>query len=384
MSGQPSAERSDCFEAAVAAAGGVSAASDGVSVPAFAPAGLAGVLGAVGRPLGNGCISVHGEPVRRVSNPSGKLTLGLNGDGVPVAVRVHGQAPTAAGAQGGDRGKRGAARFSRASLRNLRGELVELSALLDPAHLEDWAGVFCSLTLGRSGASVDAEELRRVKHRLRQWFARMAGVGLWVVEWQGRGALHWHIVCRLVPGAWASVREFETALLDYWLRLTGYGGSPTASRRRHAVDVQELRGGVPARLANYLAKELSKSVSKTGDNRPDIGRYWATFGGDDLDRFRLVEETGIARLSELRHRLEMVDELLFPWAKGVVVERVEAVPVYDDRAVRRQSFVGVEERVVTELLRFVGSTWFGEELTAFVLTGRGWSKLEDRIKEQRA
>ena len=94
------------------------------------------------------------------------------------------------------------------------------------------------------------------------------GCWIWVLEFQKRGAPHYHIV-------WShkgvTREEAIKATEGVWLRITGEDGSSTESRKRYSCDYGE---GVGEQTIQYLTTELTKSEQKKCPKGHKPGRYW--------------------------------------------------------------------------------------------------------------
>lgn len=105
--------------------------------------------------------------------------------------------------------------------------------------------------------------------KLRQALCRRGLAGFWFLEFQVRGAPHFHVF---------AVGELSTGQLDslrkLWWKIVGSG---CPHHRVRGVDYQVLRK--PEAAAGYAAKYSSKESQKTvPECYADIGRFWGFFG----------------------------------------------------------------------------------------------------------
>lgn len=118
--------------------------------------------------------------------------------------------------------------------------------------------------------------------RFRQWMVRNgANTGLWVLEFQKRGAPHFHVFIRKPLD--------RNAVADAWYRIVGSG------------DLKHLKAGTrietfrhPPALGSYVMKYASKMEQK--DVPPafeNVGRFWGTWGKPDIYKeIRLPQSVG--------------------------------------------------------------------------------------------
>jgi len=134
--------------------------------------------------------------------------------------------------------------------------------------------VFISLTYGRSW---DWAELDKHRRTLLSWLRYNYPAGRWhyALEYQKRLAPHWHFIFDADIDD-AALDEFRRRLTEYWVGLTGSGGSDLAARLHYAVDVRRVYDvdGVSV----YLIAELSKMASKLRPEAAPSLRWWG-FGG---------------------------------------------------------------------------------------------------------
>lgn len=135
--------------------------------------------------------------------------------------------------------------------------------------------------------------------RMRQWFVRNGcPVGLWFLEFQQRGAPHFHV---FMP-----TRVEAMKVARAWYRIVGSGderhlwaGTRTeALRRPHAAGTY---------AAKYAAKADQKEVPEDYEN---VGRFWGTWGSPEIaERICLPHAEGsrivrVLRLAYQKQRAE--------------------------------------------------------------------------------
>jgi len=86
----------------------------------------------------------------------------------------------------------------------------------------------------------------------------------WVLEFQKRGAVHYHLLTdhKFVP---------HETISDLWYRATGHASSREAGTR-----IEEIRDKTG--IMHYMAKYLSKAQQKSGDLEQKTGRFWGVRG----------------------------------------------------------------------------------------------------------
>ena len=163
-----------------------------------------------------------------------------------------------------------------------RGEISEFSAKsarrlrLSIAKIERKAlgsAAFVCLTYPDQFPT-DQEVYKAHNKRFAQQCARKWGLcGLWVLEFQRRGAPHFHwLLIGLEPGR---LVEFRKWCAIEWARIVNSG------------DARHIRAGTscdlvkyPSRATSYMAKYLSKASQKLGAEITGgkVGRYWGYLG----------------------------------------------------------------------------------------------------------
>ena len=171
-----------------------------------------------------------------------------------------------------------------------------------------------TLTYGNSfpSAAVSKAHLAALKKRIARAFGDDV-LGFWVLEWQARGAPHYHLVVGLSPAV--DPLLFDALMRDWWIAITGLGGSSAAARDDRAVwsvDVYDFGGAVA-----YLLTELGKSSQKIAPDAP--GNWWGVIGrraAFPAPSFELRAPLDAAACA----RLVQVDELLRPDVRSRYVE----------------------------------------------------------------
>lgn len=132
--------------------------------------------------------------------------------------------------------------------------------------------------------------------RMRQWLVRQGcPVGLWFLEFQNRGAPHFHV---FIPSHVDKVKVAEA-----WFRIVGSGDE------RHLLAgtrVERLR--MPHAAGSYAAKYAAKSAQKeVPENYENVGRFWGTWGSPEIaEKIVLPHGDGarIVRVLRLAYRKE--------------------------------------------------------------------------------
>jgi len=105
--------------------------------------------------------------------------------------------------------------------------------------------------------------------RLRKAMIYRGLAGFWFLEFQRRGAPHFHVFC-----VGTLSQEARDSLRATWAKIVG-SGCPHHLRR--GMDYQELRK--PEAAAGYAAKYSSKGEQKeVPEQYRGIGRFWGVFG----------------------------------------------------------------------------------------------------------
>lgn len=112
---------------------------------------------------------------------------------------------------------------------------------------------------------------------------------VWKREYQRRGATHFHLLARLVPGRRWVVAEEIAALQESvrvaWARIVN---PPTEAGRLVICDVRPVaahagrRAGAALYMGSYLGKKSAKGYQDVVPVGEWAGRFWGVWGGLDL------------------------------------------------------------------------------------------------------
>lgn len=246
-----------------------------MSTPRACPPGAASVSGAPGaaRVGSLGLSNAHISPLALESHSSGSFCS------LPPARLVYAKGGSVARLKGpklsatSARGKRGTITlFSRASQQRLRVLLASINRdkaqylplLLTLTYPSEW-----------SPAPTDwKRDLDTFSKRLAREYPAAAAV--WVLEFQKRGAPHFHLLV------------FGVARIDYrWLGRAWYEivGSGDEKHLRAGTRVEQARKWNA--LQAYVSKYVSKNESKDLPVPDGVGRWWGVLGRSNLEQ--LVE-----------------------------------------------------------------------------------------------
>jgi hypothetical protein len=129
-------------------------------------------------------------------------------------------------------------------------------------------GLRVLLTLTYPGQfSTDGREVKRHWANMRRWLARRGVGGAWFMEFQARGAPHFH--CFLT----GEVPKEDVAAAWYQIVASGDERHLRAGTRIEALRELHAAG---AYAAKYLKKQEQKDVP---EGFSDVGRFWGLFGG---------------------------------------------------------------------------------------------------------
>lgn len=163
----------------------------------------------------------------------------------------------------------------------IRGNISELSdasrrRLVERAR--NLPGLQCILTFTFPDARysddvrpfmTDGRYVKGLHQRLRKALVRRGLAGFWFLEFQRRGAPHFHVFC-----VGTLSQEARDSLRATWAKMVG---SACPHHYRRGMDYQLLRKREAA--AGYAAKYSAKSEQKTvPDHYRGIGRFWGVFG----------------------------------------------------------------------------------------------------------
>lgn len=158
--------------------------------------------------------------------------------------------------------------------RKSRQQLKIGLAQLDRAALE--STLFVTLTYPGEFPAPDDHEV--YKNHLRVFLQRLVRergrglAGFWKLEFQKRGAAHYHI---LVTGFQGDLVEFRKWLARTWFEVVG-SGNPDHLRAGTGAELSRSVQGAMSYLAKYIAKN--------DQTRPGnfTGRYWGKFNRESL------------------------------------------------------------------------------------------------------
>jgi hypothetical protein len=177
----------------------------------------------------------------------------------------------------------------------------------------------------------DGESVKKAYYQVRKWLMRRGIGGLWFLEFQKRGAPHFHI---FTTRALSDIDVDD--LRSYWWSSVRSG---CPHHRRRGVDSQVLRKRHAA--GSYAAKYSSKTEQKTvPEAYSDVGRFWGTFGIDTrvpelvLPSLREIFELArVARNAEKAYRrsLNLPRRRNRKHSSGVRYSIAPAVRVYLER-----------------------------------------------------
>ena len=231
-----------------------------------------------------------------MQEPQPKAIVSVYDAGSTMTVKRPSYSGASKGGPGGPRGSIKA--FSRASRRRLLRRVAKLD--------RDVLPVFATLTYP-SAYPADPEEWKR--HLNSIWAKRLRRVYpnagyIWRLEFQRRGAPHFHLILYGIDGSLDVFRK--------WLSATWYDAVASG-------DEKHLRAGTNARQTRssrgtmkYMAKEVGKThQAKLSDDYPDgIGRWWGVKYKNALpwsgQTYRTIEDATADKLMRLmRHIAEL-------------------------------------------------------------------------------
>lgn len=136
----------------------------------------------------------------------------------------------------------------------------------------------------------DGAMVKRHWSAMRHWLIRRGVRGLWFLEFQKRGAPHYHIyVDRRIP---------KDKLKEAWNRIVRADLDTGEHHMKMGARIETLR--VPHALSVYALKYASKCDQKeTPEEYRNVGRFWGTFGGCEVvERVRVSGEAA-GRLAQV-------------------------------------------------------------------------------------
>ena len=110
---------------------------------------------------------------------------------------------------------------------------------------------------------VDGQTVKAHWAALRKWLTARGIGGVWAIEFQGRGAVHFNIVM--------NGRVSRQELAARWYAIVGNGNPRHKRGGAQVQDIYNERG-----LASYISKAGQSDVPEGFQN---IGRFWGAFGG---------------------------------------------------------------------------------------------------------
>jgi hypothetical protein len=144
----------------------------------------------------------------------------------------------------------------------------------------------------------DGRIVKRHWDTLRRRLQFIESAGLWVLEFQRRGAPHIHALSSRLPGALVNGKTgeriaFRSWLSNTWSRIVDARDEDGEPDLRHLVAgtrVEHLREkhAAAAYAAKYASKWEQKEVPEDFQN---VGRFWGTYGGGGAELERLIVAT---------------------------------------------------------------------------------------------
>jgi hypothetical protein len=125
---------------------------------------------------------------------------------------------------------------------------------------------------------MDGRTVKRHWHNMRTWLVRSGLKGAWFLEFQKRGAPHFHVFLNgRVPASEVSRRWYEVV------------GSEDLDHLVAGTRIEQLREAhaAPAYAAKYAAKVEQKEPP---EGFSDVGRFWGTFGDLDVSPVEVLEQ----------------------------------------------------------------------------------------------
>ena len=144
-------------------------------------------------------------------------------------------------------------------------------------------GLECTLTYPKEFPDADEHKTyKRHLARLNQILARRGFSGAWKLEFQSRGAPHYHLIL-LPKEKLKGLKEFRKEIAEHWYRIVG---SNDEKHLRAGTEVSPIESstGIIGYMASYMAKE-----DQTLPNN-FTGRYWGFINKPNLP---FSEETTI-------------------------------------------------------------------------------------------
>jgi hypothetical protein len=138
-------------------------------------------------------------------------------------------------------------------------------------------GLRVLLTLTYPGQfSTDGREVKQDWDNMRRWLSRRGLAGGWFMEFQQRGAPHFHVFLT------GEVRKEEVA--GAWYRIVDSGDERHLRAGTRVEALREIHAA-GAYAAKYLKKQEQKEVPEEFSN---VGRFWGLFGGLSVEPVAIV------------------------------------------------------------------------------------------------
>jgi hypothetical protein len=124
---------------------------------------------------------------------------------------------------------------------------------------------------------MDGRLVKRHWHNMRTWLVREGIKGCWFLEFQKRGAPHFHV--------FLNGRVDKMRVAQRWYEIVG---SEDLNHRLAGTRIELLREQHAA--SAYAAKYASKIEQKEPpEGFTDVGRFWGTFGDLDVSPLEVLE-----------------------------------------------------------------------------------------------
>jgi len=158
-------------------------------------------------------------------------------------------------------------RFKSSKDSHKRGEIKQFSwasrrrARLVIRNVSSYMRVEAGLTYPKQYA-VSGEETKKHLHALMEWLRRRNNSALWMLEFQKRGAPHYHLLLQMpIP---------KDELANAWYRIVG---SKDPKHLKHGTHIAWIRSH--AKTASYFSTYMTKVGQKqVPDNFTGVGRFW--------------------------------------------------------------------------------------------------------------
>jgi hypothetical protein len=139
----------------------------------------------------------------------------------------------------------------------------------------------------------DGREVKRHWDAMRRRLVRRSLKGLWILEFQERGAPHIH--CFLTS------RVDKDFAAQAWYEIVGSGDERHLAAGTQVKLVRELHA-----ITSYARKAAQKAVPEGFGN---VGRFWAAFGGYKVEPLAVLvdDAANVAPLTRIMRKLETVN-----------------------------------------------------------------------------